>query len=53
MSDRHELDDEAAARAVRKVRGEWVIEVAHCVHCERLVIAPQSDECVCGAEMPR
>lgn len=27
------------------------ITVAHCVHCERLVIAPDTDECVCGAEL--
>lgn len=31
--------------------GKLCIEVAFCVHCEGLTIAPQSDECACGAEL--
>lgn len=45
------LDDRSAAGAVRKVRGVWVIEVAHCFHCKKLVLCPQHDECSCGAEL--
>jgi hypothetical protein len=36
---------------VRLLNGKWMITVSHCVHCNRLCIAPINDMCVCGAEM--
>jgi hypothetical protein len=35
---------------LRERDGHLYIEVSHCVHCERLMLAPITDECVCGAE---
>lgn len=47
-----EAAEQHAKEAVRlNKKGEWVVTVAHCVHCSRLCIAPLSDLCSCGAEM--
>lgn len=45
------VHDDAALTSVRKIHGHWSIQVAHCVSCGRIVIAPQEDTCDCGAEM--
>lgn len=39
-----------AARRI-KAEPEGKIEVAHCVHCKCIMLAPQTDMCDCGAEL--
>ena len=39
----------AARRVPQKSKG--MIEVAHCVHCEGITLAPDTDMCSCGAEL--
>lgn len=36
--------------AARRFKPE-TIEVAHCLHCEGIMLAPQTDVCDCGAEL--
>lgn len=36
---------------IREKGGDLYIEVAHCVHCQRLTFAPDTDICGCGAEL--
>lgn len=42
---------EQREEALRVQDGKLCIQVAYCVHCEGLTIAPQSDACACGAEL--
>lgn len=47
------MDEEDVKRAVRQdADGTWRIDVAHCIHCGRICLAPEpeSDLCSCGAE---
>lgn len=46
-------DDEDGRDNVLLVQrdGTLCIAVARCVHCERVTLAPTSDQCGCGAEL--
>lgn len=35
---------------VKERKGHLFVEVMHCIHCERITIAPTTDDCICGAE---
>ena len=43
-------DVDAGLDFIRIRDGHFYIEVSHCVHCERIMLAPITDECICGAE---
>lgn len=45
------IKDDKGATLLRIKEGQYLIEIAHCVHCAGLVLAPQTDTCDCGAEL--